>query len=331
MAQFDRRPGGWLARVRKGGVSKSAVFRSKAEAQAWAADLEREIRAGKLGIAPDKTVAQLVEKYIDEVVPLKAGAKPEEYRFRRLMDDALGKVKLAVVNQSHIAQWRDRRLQEVSGDSVIREWTSLSAAFTKAIKEWRWLSEHPMRGVERPDESDSRTRVMTDDEITRLIFACGYDYDIKPESDLAMIGAALLFALETAIRQGEIVQLEWQHLHLGRRVMHLPGKITKNRHPRDVPLSTEAMRLIEQMRGLDDRLIFPIPRNSFSTRFSRVVKRCLIEDLHFHDSRRTALTRMVAKGINVMDLAKISGHRDLRILQNTYYTPEMGDLAARLD
>ena len=52
--------------------------------------------------------------------------------------------------------------------------------------------------------------------------------------------------------------------------------------------------------------------------------------MHFHDSRREALTRM-AKKVPVETLAKISGHRDLRILLNVYYNPDMAEVADLLD
>lgn len=52
--------------------------------------------------------------------------------------------------------------------------------------------------------------------------------------------------------------------------------------------------------------------------------------LHFQDTRREALTRL-AKKLSVMDLAKVSWHRDISILQNTYYAPDIAELAQKLD
>jgi integrase len=64
--------------------------------------------------------------------------------------------------------------------------------------------------------------------------------------------------------------------------------------------------------------------------FRKAKARALVEDLHFHDTRREALTRL-SKVFDVMELARVSGHRDLRVLQNVYYAPAIGDLAAKLD
>jgi len=64
--------------------------------------------------------------------------------------------------------------------------------------------------------------------------------------------------------------------------------------------------------------------------FRRARDNCGITDLHFHDSRREALTRL-SKKVPVETLAKISGHRSLNILLNVYYRPDMAEIADMLD
>lgn len=328
MATFTKRGKKHLARVRKNGIEQSKTFETKAQAVAWAASVETEINQGRLGIVPDKTVKQLVERYMEEVLPLKKGERPERHRLNRLLDDDLAKVKLAVVNQSHISAWRDRRLKEVGAASVLREWNSISAIFTVAQREWKWVLEHPMRGVSKPKDPPPRTRRISEDEIDRLMLAFGYEYDQKPDTQMARLGAALLFAIETAMRAGEICSLTWGHVHLERRVVHLPK--TKNGHARDVPLSLEAVRLLKQLDVAESGSVFQLNAESLSVLFGKARKRALIDDLHFHDSRREALTRMASK-VDVLTLAKISGHRDLSILKDVYYTPDIGEIASKLD
>lgn len=139
---------------------------------------------------------------------------------------------------------------------------------------------------------------------------------------------AFLFAIETAMRAGEICSLTWDNVNLTRRVAHL--EMTKNGHSRDVPLSEKAITLFEQLKNLDLKSVFDLDADSLSTMFRRACRVCEISDLHFHDSRREALTRM-SKKVAVMDLAKISGHRDIKILLNTYYAPDAANLADLLD
>lgn len=322
--------GGWRARVRKGGVSASAVFRTKSEAEAWAAKHEHEISARRAGKIPDKTFGDLLDRYIKEVLPTKRGERPERLRLQRLIngDDPLVSVRLDEIDAEHFAAWRDRRLAFVSAASVLREWSTLGHACQVAINEWRWLYVHPMKSVTKPEPHKPRARRISDNEVERILFASGYDYDAVPDTAQARVGAALLFAIETAMRAGEICGMKWADVDMDRRVVHLPK--TKNGYSRDVPMSKEAIRILKQMQGIDADSVFDLRAASLDTLFRKARDRALIEGLHFHDSRREALTRMAAK-VDVMTLAKISGHRDLRILLATYYAPNMSDVAGLLD
>lgn len=342
MASFEKRSGGWRAKVRRGGQSKSETFRTKAEAVAWAAKTEADIAAGKHGALQDRPFSDLIERYINEVSPTKRGEREEVFRLRRMLGlgsdrdgkartrDPLADVSLSELGSDHLAAWRDRRLKVVSPTSVLREWSTLSHACTVAVKEWRWLHENPMAAVSKPKAAKARTRRFSDDDIERLLMATGYHRDQTPMTMMARVGAAMLFAIETAMRAGEIVGLEWQRVDFTRRLAHLP--LTKNGHSRDVPLSKEAIRLIQQLAPIreDGEPVFRIGSDTLDALFRKAKARALIDDLHFHDTRREALTRMARK-VDVMTLAKISGHRDLRILQNTYYAPDMGDVAGLLD
>jgi integrase len=162
----------------------------------------------------------------------------------------------------------------------------------------------------------------------------GYDYAAPPLTVMARIGAALLFAIETALRAGEICALTWADVDLDRRTVTVTAISAGARKGgfrvgRVVPLSVEAVRLLVQLQGIDAEKVFALEAPSLSVLFAKACRRALLEDLHFHDSRREALTRLAAK-VDVMTLAKISGHRDLRILLSTYYQPDMADVAAKL-
>ena len=130
------------------------------------------------------------------------------------------------------------------------------------------------------------------------------------------------------MRAGEICSLKWADIDFARRLAHLP--ITKNGDSRNVPLSRRALEIIRQLEGIDADSVFALGASTLDVLFRRARDNCGITDLHFHDSRREALTRM-AKKVPVETLAKISGHRDLRILLNVYYNPDMAEVADLLD
>jgi len=322
--------GSYRARVRKNGVERSASFRTKAQATAWAANVEADIEACRIGKTPDKTFGQLIERYLAEEVPKKRGAREDEIRLNRLLGngkleaDPIVRVLLKNLTPDDFAAWRDRRLQTIQPESVRREWNTLSAACGIAVKQWRWLASNPMGLVERPAKGEARTRRVSDDEIERICLASGY-HDGTLDTATARAGAAFLFAIETAMRAGEICGLRAQDI--SGRVAHLEK--TKNGHARNVPLSIRALEILAQLPKGESTL-FNVPSASMDALFRKAKRRAMIEDLHFHDSRREALSRM-AKKVDVLTLAKISGHRDLRILSNVYYQTDMGEVAGLLD
>jgi integrase len=332
MANFEKRQKGWRVRVRKNGQGHSATFPNKVQAQEWAAQIEADIIAGKLGKSPDKTFSDLIDRYINEVTITKRGARPEKLRLERLKRDKIAQIKLADLTPDVFADWRDRRMKEVGNASVIREFTTMSHACTVAVKEWRWLRENPLSYVRRPPDNPPRQRLITQDEINRILLVCGKDYSTK----MGRVGAAFEFAIETAMRAGEICDLKWENVfanHVHVRQFNDVGKLaTKTGTSRDVPLSKKAVEILGHLKCVPDNnmFCFGLTPSVLDTLFRRARDRALVTGITFHDSRGLALTRL-SKKLDLLALARISGHRDLSLLQRVYYRMPVADLAAMLE
>lgn len=301
---------------------------TKASARLWAAKVEREIEEGFLGKIPNKTFADLLERYCCDVSALKAGHIRETKTIALILQDDIAQVRLEELCSKHIAEWRDRRIKQVSGSTVCREMNILSHACSVARKEWGWLNESPTTNVMRPKENPPRNRRPSQEETDRLIYVSGYCYDEPPISVSARVRAAYLFAIETAMRAGEIAALRQEHVF--KRHVHIAQ--SKNGTKRDVPLSLDAQRIIEQVLEVTggEKLVFGLKASTIDAIFRKLRNKAGSEGLRFHDTRREALTRL-AKKLDVMSLAKVSGHKDLRILQNVYYAPAISDLVEKLD
>ncbi|KLT73234.1 integrase [Neisseria arctica] len=330
MATITKRGEKWRAQVRIKGISKSATFRTHTDAKSWAARMEAAILDGVENVsAKYLTFGDIAERYLNEVTPKKRGAKHETYRIKLLLRNSkLADVLLENLRPSHFADWRDKRLTEVKPDSVLREISSLSAICDHAMKEWGLLKENPLLKISKPKQAKPRTRRPTEAEIQSICENLGYVEDIPVTTVSERAALAFLFAIETAMRAGEICALTWDDIDESRRLAHI--KISKNGHSRDVPLSRRAIEIISKLKNNHPVEVFNIQAASLDSLFRRARDAAGIKDLHFHDSRREALTRM-AKKVDVMLLAKISGHRDIRILQNTYYAPDMAGVADLLD
>lgn len=336
MASIRKKSNGmWLAQVRRvardglPALNRSASFPRKAEAEAWAAKIENEWRTLRFGGAPNVPFSEVLERYKNEVSVHKHGWRNETNIINRVLRTPLAEVRLPHLSELQFQAWADERKKEVSASTLRREWVLLSNVLTVASKQWRWLPENFMQRLDKPADGLARTQRVTDEDAAAVAFAGGYTPDCVPSARTQRAAAAFYFALETAMRAGEIVMLTWDCVFYDRRYVHIP--LTKNGHPRNVPLSSKAVAILRQMETVrENAFVFNITSGSLDALFRKLKRRSLLENLHFHDARREALTRL-AKIYSPMELAKISGHRDLRILLNTYYAPTVEDLAEKLE
>lgn len=310
----------WRAQVERLGQRKSKVFDTKRQAQDWANRIEYEILNAK-DVTSRKTLAEAFTRYRDEVSITKRGRRWEEIRLNKFCTYPIARTKMKDLTPALFADWRDHRLTEIKGASVRREMQLMSSVLTVARREWGWIDINPLSDVRKPPSSQRRNRIPTQDELERLAQAAGSD----PSNATARAFMAFQFACETAMRAGEIVGLTWQHVDLDRRVAHLP--MTKNGEARDVPLSSAACAILSRLEGRDP--VFGLRSDNLDVLWRKIRGRAMVEGLTFHDSRHDGVTRLAQK-LDVLDLARVVGHKDLRQLM-TYYEADAEALAKKLD
>lgn len=346
MAAYRKRGAAWRAEVNMGGVRISGTFDTKTEAMEWAKKREVEIADGVYGApsASSKTLDDAIARYMKEVSPGKRGGDLEIIRlgaFRRDYPNLVSK-RLMAVSSDDIGRWRDKRaagvlrkakLVRAQAGTLNRELNLLSSVFERARVEWKWVHANPVRDVRRMRNPKPRDRRIGEDEISGMLEGLGYSRGQRPENKQHEIAIAFLFALETGMRLGEILGLEWERVFVEKRYLHLP--LTKNGGGRAVPLSTEAVSLLDllapesQASGMDAKgPCFTVSVSSADAHWRRARNRAKIVDLHFHDARHEAVTRLARK-LDVMDLARMIGHKDLKSLM-VYYNATPTELAARL-
>lgn len=319
MASIRKHKSGYRAEVFRKGIRRSKVFLTRAAAKEWAAREEYLILNARVE-AGSKPFRDILDRYAAEVSPGKRGERWEVLRLAKIGRDKIGDIALSDLRQADFADWRDRRLKDVSSGSVRREMILLSGVLSIARKEWGLLSENPMEGVRKPADAPPRDRLPTADEFKRMAHSAGDDLS-------TMIGRAhhaFLFAVETGMRAGEICGLEWSRVDLARRVASLPE--TKNGTAREVPLSAEAISLLKALPRMDT--VFGLDVRQLESQWRKLRDRAGVVGLTFHDSRHCAVTRLSRK-LDVLALARMVGHRDIRMLQS-YYNESAEDIARRL-
>lgn len=334
MATIVKTPSGtYKALVRRQGwptVSKN--FRTKRDAEDWGRRTEDEMVRGvyiQRSASERLTLKNALERYLREVSPTKSkGSHESDVSRSKPLISSLGSYSLAAITSDLAAKYRDERLatvseqtkKPISASSVRLELALLSHLYSVAIREWGLgLIYNPVMNIRKPSPAPSRNRRLMPGEEERLISA------VERHSN-PMYSWIVKLALYTAMRAGEIVNLRRGHVDLKKRVVHLPK--TKNGEARNVPLTraaTEAMRqaMENPIRPLDSDLVFfGEPGRDGKRRpyvwektWNEMVKREGFEDLHFHDLRHEAISRLVEAGLSDQKVAAISGHKTMQMLK----------------
>lgn len=327
MATIRRLRGKWQAQVRRKGIPPRAKgFETKADAEKWARNLEAEFdRCGTLQdtrLAERMTVGELLGRYLREITPHKRSASTEGYRIKAVMKRDIAYRTLAMLTSADVATYRDARLKAVSTSSVIRELNTLAHAIDVARKEWGvHLAQNPVRMIRRPSPPRGRDRRLEAGEEQRIL-------DAADEGRSEYMRPLIVLAIETAMRQGELLSLTWDDIDFAKRIAHLD--MTKNGESRDVPLSTRALEALHTLKHMqvDDRVI-PSTKSAVQQAWGHLRDRAGVLDLRFHDLRHEGVSRLLERGLNVIETATISGHKELRMLQR-YSHLRAVDLVDRL-
>lgn len=274
-------------------------------------------------------LSEALDKYCRAVSVHKRGHLQEFYRINVIKRSSLAEKNMDEITSVDIACYRDMRLstvsdrtgRPVSANTVRLEMALLSALYNLARVEWGTCTHNPVEHVRKPQASSGRTRRLTSVEERRIVRALR-----ARNLELAVI---FTLALETAMRQGEILSLRWEHVDLHLGIAHLP--MTKNGTARDVPLSFKARQVIKEFVGPLSGPVFSYTSNGFKSAWRSILMELEIEDLHFHDLRHEAISRLFELGtLNVMEVAAISGHKSLNMLKR-YTHLRATQLVSKLD
>jgi integrase len=200
------------------------------------------------------------------------------------------------ISSQHFANYRDKRLQVVKPATLLRELSIVQHLYSIANKEWDFNIPNPIKNIQKPSLNNRRERRLTNEE---------YNFLVKGNRPQAVLRNIIEVALETAMRRGEILNIQTEHIK--EQTLLIP--ITKNGDERTIPLTKRALYILE-----NTQLPFPMSANAVRLAWDRLKKKGNIKDLHFHDLRHEAISRFFEKGLSVPEVALISGHRDVRML-----------------
>lgn len=328
MASIRKRGQTWQAQVRRDGfppITKS--FRTKADADSWARETERQIeigdRSSQARTTTRVTVGALLQRYEAEVTSRKRGQRFEASRIRTFLRSPLAGVAVHRLSAQVIAAYRDERLKSVSGETVRRELTVLRHCIEIARKEWGApLVGNPVRQITLPSPSKVRGQRLPEGAEASLMAALS-------ETRVWYLRPLITLALETGMRRGELLALEWANIDVKARLAHL--ETSKNGFGRSVPLTRKAIQTLEAL-PVSGSQVFPIKANAVRLAWERLRSRAGLKHVKLHSMRHEAISRMFELGLSVPEVSVVSGHRTLSCLQRyTHIRPEnVADKLARL-
>jgi len=181
---------------------------------------------------------------------------------------------------------------------------------------------NPCVGLSKPSIEAQRDRVLTEDEIRAFWSAC--------DGEPGIIGEAFRLMLVTAQRRGEVLSMRWQDID--DTWWTIPAEFAKNGLSHRVPLSSQALAIIERLRPRTSgkTWVFPSPSTKKPIEnpqkaAERLRERSKVSDLRLHDLRRTAASLMTGMGISRLTVKKLLNHaeRDVTAVYDRHsYDPE---------
>ena len=301
----------WQAQVRRTGYpTQTRSFERKQDAIAWARRLEASIDQGRAGIPArsqtDVTLGDLLERYRTTITPAKKGSFQEDHRLVRMGRAPIARHRLTHLTSSVAADHRDQRLKLVVPGTVARELSILRHVIEIARSEWGIvMNSNPFADIAMPKPSAARTRRLRNGEEASLMRACA-----KARNPL--MAPLVRLAIETGMRRSEILRIRAEHVNLLGRTLFIPE--SKNGEARTVPLNRQALLALHGRISSANERLFPLSGNAVRLAWERTNRRAGIDDLRFHDLRHEAISRFFELGLNLPEVALISGHRSPAML-----------------
>lgn len=339
MATFEKRVGTsgqatWRGKVRRQtGPFLTKTFSKKSDAEEWARSIEHKIDVGDHvpnTEARKRTLGDAIDRYLDVTLPRSKHRKnaSEQTRLLIVWKADLGSTPLVKLTSSVVADARDRLSKKtnragkpLSGATVNRHVTALSAVLRVAVREYGWLTRNPVTNVTRFEDSKGRERFLSDDERIRILAEC------RASWCKALLPVVQL-ALATGARKGELMSLQWTSIDLRRRTIRFLD--TKNGESRTVPLAATAITTIKDWRA--DKLpvgaVFQLATGTIDLAWREARTRARLEDVRFHDLRHSAASYLAMSGASLMDIAAILGHKTLAMVKRYSHLSEQHTTAA---
>lgn len=324
MASIRKRNNKYHVQIRRSGFkSITKSFHKHSDAIEWARAMEVKLDRGDMPVSRKELssikISTIIERYRDEISVKKKSHNSEKFILNAFLKTDIASMTLSQVHNSDFAKYRDRRLKGVKAGTANRELSIIKHALDLAKNEWGYpIVKNPLAQLKKLKVQNARERRLKPEEYEALEEAVEHTQN-------PFIWPVIRFALETAMRRGEVLSCYYSNVDYESKTLHIPE--AKNGYSRTIPLTDTAIEILQTMPEGDKP--FPITANALRMAWDRLIKRAGICDLHIHDLRHEAISRFFERGLSIPEVALISGHRDYRMLAR-YTHLKAEDIARKL-
>ncbi len=324
--------GNWRAQVRRKGRYAAQTFRRQRDAQEWALEVERCIDKG-LAIAPraktrTKTFGDLIRLHVSDLLDVGKPIRRSKAAVMEALVKSMGSVALKDLSRERFIEFGKKRAKEGAGPVTLSiDFSYIGTVLTHAAavhgidvsSENVRLARVALKRFDLVGPGVERDRRPTPNELEDLL-----DYFTTKRRQLIPMDRIIRFAIATAMRQDEICSFEWGDVDSRRKLVNLKNRKDprkKDGNHQNVPLLNltgfDAWELILEQRVLTRGIggVFPHNGQSVGAAFRRACQALDIEDLHFHDLRHEATSRLFEAGLPIEKVALVTGHKDWRMLR----------------
>ena len=314
---------------RRGHKSIYKTFNQKSDAIKWGRSVELQLdqsRYRDTSNASKTTLLSVMERHLKERLRVVREPNKEQSRFNVIKKHDIVKRSLSSLSPQIFARYRDERIDEgLSNSTICRELSFMSIAIKKAIRFYNcWLPEHPIPNDIKPKENPPRNRRLEEGEFDKLMEHC----KTKRNSYWCSM---IEFAIETAMRLNEQLTLKWDQVDLKKMMITILAEHSKTGVERKIPLTPRAIEILNEIPRHIKGRVFPVSLNNFQRAWRSITRNAEIKNLHWHDLRREACSRLMERGLSISEVQMFTGHKTLSLMLQTYSSHNPSVVAKKLN
>jgi site-specific recombinase XerD len=264
----------------------------------------------------------MMEKYLIEH-SLKNKAPKSYIRDKSLANHLIrhfGNYAVIEITPKLISQYKTKRRDEGAAPKTLNnELTLMGHAYNLATREWEWCNENPVTKISKEKVNNLIEHWLTFEEEARLL-----------TSTPQWLREIIIFALNTGLRQGEIIDLQWPRVDLFRKTITILEQ--KNKDKDTLPLNEKALEVLKgraKIQHIQTNHVFynkigrKMNARNLQRAFMSVTKKAELKGFRFHDLRHTFATRLIHAGVDIYTVQKLGRWKNISmVMRYAHHYPE---------